>query len=24
CGAVGGTRPLGIPEPRPDDNNLAA
>ncbi|MEV7425930.1 phosphatase PAP2 family protein [Streptomyces sp. NPDC091212] len=22
--AVGGTRPLGIPEPRPDDNNLAA
>ncbi|MFD5034402.1 phosphatase PAP2 family protein [Streptomyces sp. NPDC058405] len=23
-GAVGGTRPLGIPEPRPDDNNLAA
>lgn len=23
-GAVGGTRPLGMPEPRPDDNNLAA
>ncbi|QXE36085.1 phosphatase PAP2 family protein [Streptomyces sp. GMY02] len=23
-GAVGGTRPLGLPEPRPDDNNLAA
>lgn len=22
--AVGGTRPLGIPEPHPDDNNLAA
>ncbi|MFI5758941.1 phosphatase PAP2 family protein [Streptomyces sp. NPDC051569] len=22
--ALGGTRPLGIPEPRPDDNNLAA
>ncbi|MFC9650703.1 MULTISPECIES: phosphatase PAP2 family protein [unclassified Streptomyces] len=24
AGAVGGTRSLGIPEPRPDDNNLAA
>ncbi|MFF2526687.1 phosphatase PAP2 family protein [Streptomyces liangshanensis] len=24
AGAVGGTRPLGMPEPRPDDNNLAA
>ncbi|MFE3140508.1 phosphatase PAP2 family protein [Streptomyces scopuliridis] len=24
AGAVGGTRALGIPEPRPDDNNLAA
>ncbi|MFB6984131.1 phosphatase PAP2 family protein [Streptomyces scopuliridis] len=24
AGAVGGTRPLEIPEPRPDDNNLAA
>lgn len=24
AGAVGGTRTLGIPEPRPDDNNLAA
>ncbi|MFJ9032118.1 phosphatase PAP2 family protein [Streptomyces sp. NPDC102274] len=24
AGAVGGTRPLGLPEPRPDDNNLAA
>ncbi|MEW1724652.1 phosphatase PAP2 family protein [Streptomyces sp. NPDC093109] len=23
-GALGGTRPLGIPEQRPDDNNLAA
>ncbi|MFE4373485.1 phosphatase PAP2 family protein [Streptomyces sp. NPDC056835] len=23
-GAVGGTRSLGVPEPRPDDNNLAA
>ncbi|PVE08609.1 phosphatase PAP2 family protein [Streptomyces scopuliridis] len=24
AGSVGGTRPLEIPEPRPDDNNLAA